>query len=145
MKLKQISIAIVLFFTLMTFNCFALPSQIISTGNDFYSTCKDMNRKPVTPVQALEYAVKVSACYSIARTAFDDVINIGYLWQTSPKAILCFHKYHDTALIPLQQILNMTMRYIRNHPEHGDLSIGTNVAGMIKESFPFPESCMKLK
>ena len=130
-------------FSMITINCFADEGYSFSTGNYFYEHCKNINAtNPATQKQVIAFAVNLGGCYTAAQTAFDDVINIGYLWTSSPNAVLCFYDYYDIEHIPSQQILDMTLKYIKNNPERRNAKIGMIVAHMMSENFPFPKSCL---
>lgn len=130
----------------ISINCLADTTYSFSTGNDFYEHCKNINTmKPTTVKQVIRYSAIIGGCYATAQTAFEDIINIGYLWTSSPNAIICFYDYHDIDHVTSQQILDMTLKYIKNNPEHRNAKIGMIVAGMMRENFPFPKSCMNKK
>jgi hypothetical protein len=122
-------------------------SFAFTRGNDLYPNClhlEEQSKHIHTQEEALEFTKKAAVCVTATSTAFDDVTTVGYTWSMDGKAALCINEYYGFSEFSALQILDMTVKYLNDHPEYRNFRVGEVVAAMLHDNYPVPKQCFKV-
>lgn len=121
----------------------AFSSFVFVTGNDIYDTCSHLTDKSAsfkTTQDMIERSMNkgrdIGMCYAAVGTAFSAVTEVGYLWAVDEEFVRCMEKYYGFDKISGQQLLDMTIQYLKNNPKYRNLTITTVMMAMLHDEFP---------
>jgi len=114
-------------------------------GNDIYPACTRLqdepdpndfkNKKSIMEV-SMKQGVLIGYCLGVVGTSFQAIRGIGYTWSVDSNFSRCMEDYYGFADIDANQILDMTIKYLKNHPEHRNIEINAIMALMLHEHYP---------
>jgi hypothetical protein len=121
------------------------PAYSMLRGNNIYPACDhilDESRKKElkTMEDILKYSLKATFCVTATGVSFQAIRGVGYIWSVDDKFARCMEDYYGFADINGEQILDMTMKYLKNHPELRNIEINVIMASMLQEQYP-PTVC----
>jgi hypothetical protein len=130
----------------------SFPSYALVRGNDIYPICEHIQDKPSpndlkgkTIIEAsMSRGFNIGFCMGIIGTSFQAIRGIGYVWSVDSKFAKCMEDYYGFEDIDGKQILDMTMKYLKNHPEYRNLEMNVIMAVMLHDYYP-ESVCIKNK
>lgn len=137
---------IILFF-MMLIN---VSAYALVRGNDIYPICEHVHDEPKPSDLRNKSIIEVSMsrgyligyCMGVVGTSFQAIRGVGYVWNVDSKFARCMEDYYGLADIDGNQILDMMMKYLKNHPEDRNIEINIIMASMMH--YYYPESvCLK--
>lgn len=121
-----------------------IPTYALVRGNDIYPICdhirdednpNDLNNKNIVKV-AMNHGFQIGYCIGIVGTSFQAIRGIGYAWSVSTNFSTCMENYYGFDDIDGVQILDMMMKYLKNHPEKRNLEVNIIMASMLHDYYP---------
>ena len=130
-----------------------VPAHALLRGNDIYPICEHVrdkinpndfkNKKSIMEV-SMNRGFLIGYCIGVVGTSFQAIRGIGYIWSVDVDFSTCMENYYGFADIDGNQILDMTMKYLKNHPELRNIEINGIMASMLHDYYP-SSVCMKSK
>lgn len=129
-----------------------IPAYALVRGNDIYPICEhirdkaspnDFKNKNVMEV-SMKRGFLIGYCMGIVGTSFQAIRGIGYTWSVDSNFARCMEDYYGFADIDGNQVLDMTMKYLKNHPELRNVEINIIMASMLRNYYP-ASVCLKSK
>ncbi len=114
------------------------------TGNDLYPLCDTLSNEPQSTdtSSAMKRGRDIGICYSSVGVAFESITKLGYVWAVDGKFMVCMEDYYEFYKYTGQQVLDMTMKYLRENPKYRTAPISVIMAGMMRKNFP-DSVCLK--
>lgn len=129
-----------------------IQAHALVRGNDIYPVCEhmrdkinpnDLKNKSIMEV-SMNRGFLIGYCMGIVGTSFQAIRVVGYVWSVDGNFARCMEDYYGFADIDGNQILDMTMKYLKKHPEHRNLEINIIMASMLHDYYP-ESVCLKNK
>lgn len=139
---KLFAILCVLLITLAAVNNTAFA---LVRGNDIYPVCEHIqdkvNPKDFKTTHDIMYnstnrGFLIGFCMGVVGTSFQAIRGLGYVWSVSDKFSKCMEEYYGFDDIDGKQILDMMMKYLKEHPEYRNLEINAIMAAMLHDYYP---------
>ncbi|OGT38883.1 MAG: hypothetical protein A3F12_02795 [Gammaproteobacteria bacterium RIFCSPHIGHO2_12_FULL_38_14] len=128
-----------------------IPAYALVRGNDVYPICEHIrdkaspndfkNKKDVVEV-SMNRGFLLGYCMGIVFTSFQAIRGIGYTWSVDDNFARCMENYYGLDNINGTQILDMTMKYLKSHPEFRNIEINIIMASMLHNYYP-ESVCLK--
>jgi len=130
-----------------------VPAYALLRGNDIYPKCEHMvdepnpsdfkNKKNIVDI-SMHRGFLIGYCLGVVGTSFQAIRGIGYTWSVDSNFSRCMENYYGFADIDGNQILDMMMKYLKEHPELRNIEVNTVMASMLHDYYP-ESVCLKSK
>lgn len=128
-----------------------MPTYALVRGNDIYPKCEhlldklnasDFENKRNAIEASMNHGFLIGYCMAVVGTSFQAIRGIGYTWSVNSKFSSCMENYYGFSEIDGSQILDMMMKYLKNHPEHRNLEVNLIMVIMLHDYYP-ESVCLK--
>ncbi len=121
------------------------PAFALLRGNAIYPVCEHIhdranpeNYKTQDDIihGSMDRGFLIGFCTGVVGTSFQAIRGIGYTWSVDGKFTRCMEDYYGFENIGVDQILDMTMKFLKEHPEYRNAEINTIMALMLHHYYP---------